>query len=172
MACFAYCKQSPQGSLGTSRVMIPQQPCLDCTRDGACWGCWWVYLRRYGSRCKYGIECISRGLLWRENGGPQDGPLGSFEAAELADDTGAGARPDRFERSTAGPGAGELRDGPRMAPDRQSLPMPRLEAPAHQGPRPGRRRGPGDRLEGPQRRVAPPLSWGQSAGGPGGGVGS
>ena len=41
-----------------------------------------------------------------------------------------GRRPDRLLRFTAGPGAGELRDGPRMAPDRQSLPMPRLEAPA------------------------------------------
>ena len=44
-----------------------------------------------------------------------------------------GRRPDRLLRFTAGPSAGELRDGPRMAPDRQSLPMPRLEAPALAG---------------------------------------
>ena len=62
-----------------------------------------------------------------------EAPLGSFEAAELADDVELELGPDRLKRSTAGPGAGELRDGPRMAPDRRSLPMPRLETPALAG---------------------------------------
>ena len=63
----------------------------------------------------------------------EEAPLGSFEAAELADDVELELGPDRLKRSTAGPGAGQLRDGPRMAPDRRSIPMPRLETPALAG---------------------------------------
>ena len=47
------------------------------------------------------------------------------------------------------------------AGDRRTLAGVPGAAPAHQSPRSGRRRGPGDRLEGPQRRAAPPPSWGQ-----------
>ena len=65
-----------------------------------------------------------------------EAPLGSFEAAELAGDMELELGPDRLKRSTAGPGAGELRDGPRMASDGPGSPVPPDATP--RGPGAGR----------------------------------
>ena len=62
-----------------------------------------------------------------------EAPLGSFEAAELADDVELGLDRIASNDPTAGPGARGASRRPRLASDRRSLPMPRLEAPALAG---------------------------------------